>query len=121
VCNQEGLLEYYKEQWEDARELNHLDWRVVTVFGTLISLIEIANLFFPYFIPQLADKDEWFIFIFISSLINTSFASYGILTVAQNQGIMLIRFWIITKIERIWFSDNYDQIIGRAQKDRSTP
>lgn len=102
-----SLTDFYKQQWEDLRQLNHLDWRILALFGSLISLVNLSNVVLPKLIQGLEGNIDFIFYVLASNLITTSFSIYGVWTVSKNQAIMLIRFWIISQVEKTWGMINF--------------
>jgi len=93
------LVEFYKRQYEDINEMNHLDWRVAlllfpmvvsfsTIVGIVSSVIEKPTI---AVFEKSIQAFSWLIFLI---------CMYGLWTVAKGQVWVTLRYKIMREIER---------------------
>jgi len=103
----DAKIAFYQQQWQDIYHMDMLDWRVIAVFGSLITFSDIVQILIPVMFPRVIEMEDWYWFIFFANLINFWLAVYGMWSVVKDQVYMLIKMLQIQKVEKDMNLSNY--------------
>ena len=98
------LIEFYKVQWEDIRDLNNLDWRVALIFIPLVGAFSAVVGILSEWVQRVPDIpleiNDYAQTIQAFALIIFVLCVYGLWTVAKGQAHSRLKFKTLDEIEK---------------------
>jgi len=105
ISDKQILIEFYKVQWHDIKDMNSLDWRVALIFiplvGAFSGVVGILSQWAEPVSETTLRIENYAQTIQAFALIVSILCLCGLWTVAKNQGHTILKFKTIEEIERV--------------------
>jgi len=104
ISDKQILIEFYKVQWHDIKDMNSLDWRVALILiplvGAFSGVVGILSQWARDASKTTLRIENYAQTIQAFALVIFMLCLYGLWTVAKNQGHTILKFKTIDEIER---------------------